>query len=241
LLALSLPELLVTGLSIVVAAMVHGWLGFGFSFVSVPVLAVVHPEALPSVVLLLMIPMTAVMAVRERSSIDTDGLLWLLLGRLAGTIAALTLLASVSQSRLSLVFGVLLVAGVVMISIGPTVRLDFKTQLFTGVASGVMSTAAALGGPPQALLYRERSGPMMRSTLAVSFFGGMVISIVGLALGGHLHTWHFVLTLALYPTVAAGLLLSRFLSGLLDERWLRVAVLVFAGAMGTMTVLRSFL
>ncbi len=105
-----------------------------------------------------------------------------------------------------------------------------------GIASGVTSTAAAIGGPPLALIYQGRSGAELRSTLAISFVVGIVMSLAGLALAGKVEGWHLVLALQLLPGLLVGLWASRWVVERLDERWLRPAVLTFAAVAGLTVV-----
>ena len=51
----------------------------------------------------------------------------------------------------------------------PSFEVNKRTRLAGGVSSGVVSTVAALGGTPLALVYQDRSGAELRSTLAISF------------------------------------------------------------------------
>lgn len=100
-----------------------------------------------------------------------------------------------------------------------------------------MGTVAALGGTPLALVYQDRSGPEMRSTLAVSFVVGILMSIAGPALAGQVEVRHVVLALELLPGLLAGLLISRWVVHRLEERRLHPAVLIFAAVAGVVITL----
>jgi uncharacterized membrane protein YfcA len=78
-------ELLVLFVAVAVWAVVQGSIGFGFALVAVPVLTLLRPEALPATVLLLVTPMAA-MALRKRCAVDVPGLVYLVSGRLVGTL-----------------------------------------------------------------------------------------------------------------------------------------------------------
>ena len=100
-----------------------------------------------------------------------------------------------------------------------------------------MGTVTALGGTPLALVYQNRSGAELRSTLAISFVVGTAMSLLGLALAGEVEGRHVVLALQLLPGMLIGLLISRWVVEHLHERWLRPAVLVFAAVAGVVIVL----
>jgi uncharacterized protein YyaL (SSP411 family) len=67
--------------------------------------------------------------------------------------------------------------------------VNAATATGTGVAVGVMGTAAAIEGPPLALLYQNDPPPVLRSTLATQFTIGTLVTLVGLTVGAQLHGW----------------------------------------------------
>jgi uncharacterized protein len=102
-----------------------------------------------------------------------------------------------------------------------------------------MGTATSIGGPPLALLYQHHEGPVLRSTLAVVFGIGTLISIAGLAVGGEVHGWQVLLALALVPGIGVGLVAGRFLARRLDARWLRPAVLAVAAIAAVLAIVNG--
>lgn len=103
-----------------------------------------------------------------------------------------------------------------------------------------MGTAGGIGGPPLALVYQERSGPEVRSILAVAFLVGTGISLATLFFVGRLEWEHLLLALPLLPGLLLGLLGTRWIAPLLDRWWLRPAVLVFAADSGLAAMLQGF-
>ena len=140
---------------------------FGFALVVVPALTLIRPEVLPATVLLLTLPMALTMAVRERHAMNISGLAYLLFGRVVGTFGGVGLLLLVPDSHLSVLFGSLVVVAVIASSFSSEVGLRKRTQVVGGIASGVMGTAAGIGGPPLALITRadqgRRFGPRSQS------------------------------------------------------------------------------
>lgn len=230
-------ELFVLAVAIGLGAVVQGSVGFGFALVAVPALTLIRPEALPATILLLTIPMAATMAVRERREIDVPGLAYLLSGRLVGTFGGVGLLLLVPDDYLSVLFGSLVVVAVLASSFSPEVDLRNRTRVAGGVASGIMGTAAGIGGPPLALIYQSRSGPQIRATLAVAFSMGTIISLSALAIVGRVGSEHLLLALGLLPALLLGLWGARFAAGLLAGRWLRPAILLFAAVSGLAAIL----
>lgn len=227
--------------AVMVGAMIQGAVGFGFSLVAVPTMVFLRPEAVPATLLMLAVPMTGFMAFRGRGSIDARAFAWITTGRVPGTVLGAGLLLVIPEDYLATAFGLLVAAAAVMSFAGPTFEVRAATQLVGGVVSGVMSTVAALGGPPLALVNQKRPGPELRSTLAVSFIVGVVMSLIALAFAGRLDVNHLVLALQLLPGLAVGLWVGGRVSQRLDGRWLRPAVLAFAGAAGVLVVVQSVL
>lgn len=222
-------------LAVVLGALVQGSVGFGFALILVPILALVDPGSLPATVLLLALPLTSIMALREWRSMDLSGFFWITGGRLLGTVGGLGLLVVVSSRYLSILTGGLILAAIVMSLLGPDFGVKNSTRLVGGIASGVMGTAAGVGGPPLAFVYQKRPGPELRSTIALSFAIGTVMSLLGLLLVGKLEEHQLRLALLLLPAMLIGLWGSRRISKFLDKRWLRPSILAFAAVSG-MTV-----
>ena len=221
-----------TLVAVAVGAVIQGSIGFGYAFVAVPTMALLYPEALPATPLLLALPLTALMSAREWRSIDVTGFFLITVARAVGTAAGVALVVLIPTSFLSVFAGLLITAVALLSFFNPNIEVSNKTRLAGGIASGITSTTAAIGGPPLALIYQDRSGAELRSTLSISFVVGIVMSLVGLAFAGRVQGWHLLLALQLLPGLLVGLWASRWVIKYLDERWLRPAVLIFAALAG---------
>ena len=228
--------LLLLTVAVAVGAVIQGSIGFGYALVAVPAMVLLLPWAVPVTPLMLALPMTLLMSAREWRSIDTGGFVLITAGRLVGTAAGVGLLVLAPKGYLSVLTGLLILAAALGSFFKPGFRVNDRTRLAGGVASGVVGTVAALGGTPLALVYQDRSGPELRSTLAVSFVVGILMSLTGLWLAGEVEARHAVLALELLPCLLLGLWASRLVVERLDERWLRPAVLLFAAAAGATIV-----
>ena len=227
-----IPAAILTLVAVAVGAVIQGSIGFGYAFVAVPTMALLYPEALPATPLLLALPLTALMSAREWRSIDVTGFLLITGARAIGTAAGVGLVVLIPASLLSVLVGLLITAVALLSFFNPNFEVSNKTRLAGGIASGITSTTAAIGGPPLALIYQDRSGAELRSTLSISFVVGIVMSLVGLTLAGRVQGWHLLLALQLLPGLLVGLWASRWVIKYLDERWLRPAVLIFAALAG---------
>ncbi len=223
-----------------VGAAIQGSVGFGMNLVSVPVLAVILPKALPVTVIVLGIPISIGMLLHEHHALERTDVAWILTGRVPGTIAGAVVVATVSTSVLQGLTGVIVLLLVVASLAMPPLPVQRDTQVAAGMVSGLTGTAAGIGGPPLALLYQRHPGPTMRSTLAASFLFGTLISLVTLAIAGQVHLDQVLLGAGLAPVVVAGSVVGRRLHGLLDRGWLRPAVLLFAAIAAITALVHAF-
>jgi uncharacterized membrane protein YfcA len=225
--------------AVITGASVQGSIGFGMNLVVVPVLALVEPEALPAVAVLLGLPLSVTMFRHEPHAVDRSGLGWILVGRVPGTALGAWIVTAVSALTLSAIVGVAVLAAVAMSVLGTTIEVRARSCLSAGVASGVMNTAAGIGGPPLALLYQHHEGPVVRSTLAASFFVGTLLSTVTLAATGSMSWTHVGFGAALAPAAVIGAVASRLVRHRVDAGWLRPAVLGFAALSAVVTIVNS--
>jgi uncharacterized membrane protein YfcA len=236
---LSLAAYLVALAVVTVGATVQGTLGFGANLLAVPVVAVLEPAAVPATTGIIIFPLAVGMVAAEHHHVDWRGVGWLLVGRLPGTVVGVAVVALVAPPTLSVLTG-LAVLVAVGVSVGSaTVPLTRPTTVAAGVASGAMGTATSIGGPPLALLYQHHEGPVLRSTLAVTFGIGTLVSLAGLAVAGEVYGWQVLLALALVPGIGIGLVASRYLARRLDGRWLRPAVLTVAALAAVLAIVNG--
>jgi uncharacterized protein len=237
----SAGEWVVLAATVIAAATVQGTVGFGSNLLAVPVVALIVPAALPGAMVIPGVPMAVVMAVHERDHVDRRGSGYLLLGRLPGTFIGVAVVAAVSSDALAIVIG-----AVVILAVGASVAAAHlhpgvtpRTATAAGVVTGVTGTAAAIDGPPLALLYQHDPAPVFRATLATQFALGALITLTALVVSGNLHAWQVWLGLSLVPSFLAGLGLSFVVRPRLAHRNLRPAVLTIAASTGLAAIARA--
>lgn len=177
------------GLLLALAAAIAGGaaqsaLGFGAAFTTVPALAIVAPELLPGAVLVALLPLSLVMLVQGFSRTDVRAATRLTIGRLPGIAVGAVAVALLPTRGLTVATGLLLLLAVVVSVAGWTVAVTPGSELVAGFLSGVTGTAAALGGPPIALLYHGRDASTLRPTLALVWAVGLVPIIGSLWVAG---------------------------------------------------------
>ncbi|QTC00565.1 sulfite exporter TauE/SafE family protein [Alcaligenes sp. SORT26] len=229
--------LLIAFAAVLAGAFIQGASGMGFALIVVPVLALVHPEAIPGALLFLMLPLNAYVAWRERGAIDRSGAGWITVGRFAGTFAGLGILLVLSTYWLNQFVGISTLLAVLASVLAPSFTPGKKAFIATGLVTGITETATGIGGPPLALVYQHAPVATLRSTVALCFLVGEVISLIVLGLSGALAWSHLNYAVLCLPALLLGMGLSSLVHHRLDQRRLRIGVLVFATVSGLAVML----
>ncbi len=225
--------------AVLVAAFVQGSTGVGFALIVAPVLGLIAPEQLPVCVLLLMLPLNLFVAWRERAALDLHSGSWIVAGRIVGTFGGVWVLTALSTSYMNTLIGVSTIIAATATLLMPAFVPTRSVYMAAGVITGVTETATGIGGPPLALVYQHHPAAVMRSTIALCFLIGEVISLVLLWHFGRTHAQQFVAALQLAPALIVGALLSRLAHSRVDSRSLRLFVMLFSIASGIVLLLRS--
>jgi uncharacterized protein len=233
--------IIAAGLVVAVSALVQGVAGYGMALVAAPLLALVDPLLVP-VPLILLTSVHAVLAVvRDGRHADWPGIGWAMLGRLPGTGLGVLAVVALSQWVFSLLVGLGVLACVVLSSLTWRPRPRPGSLLLAGLASGVGGTAASIGGPPIALLYQDAAGPRVRGTIGGYFVLGSVTSIAALAAAGQVTGESLASTALLTPFLLVGFALSGPARRVIDNGWMRCAVLAVAAASAVLLLGRVLL
>lgn len=231
---------LVAALAIVMlGGMVQGAIGFGLNLMIVPVLALLAPGSVPGSMVVLSMPMTLTMLLREHHAIDWLGVRAIALGRIPGTLAGVAVVVAVPDAELAIVVGAVILFGVVLSALHPGIRVTRTSGTLAGVIAGVTGTAAGVDGPVLALLYQHQEPHTLRATLATCFLIGAAVSGIALAVAGELSIEQLEFTAILLPPMLLGLAFSGALSRRLRPQTLRPAVLTFATVAGLVAGIRG--
>jgi uncharacterized protein len=223
---------------VALAGFVQGGTGVGFALIVAPVLGLIEPEMLPVTVLVLMLPLNIYVAWRERTTLDLRSGAWITAGRLAGTFAGLWVLVALSASHLNVLIGVSTIAAAAVTLAMPAFQTGRSVYVAAGLVTGVTETATGIGGPPLALVYQHHPVAVMRSTIALCFLIGELISLAFLWAAGRVATLQLVGAAQLLPALGAGALLSRLAHQHVNARALRIFVMSFSIVSGVVLLLR---
>jgi uncharacterized membrane protein YfcA len=223
-------HLVLLSLAVAFAAFVQGTIGVGFALIVAPLLGLLEPALVPVGVLVLMLPLNFYVAWRERPAIDRGGAGWITVGRVAGTAGGFWVLAALSTSALAVFVGASILAAVLATLAMPTFAPSRHALLGAGLVTGITETATGVGGPPLALVYQHQPVPVMRSTIAVCFLLGELVSLAVLWASGRVGAPQFLGAALLLPALLVGGAASRFMHLRVNARFMRGFVLVFATA-----------
>ncbi len=221
---------------VALGAFVQGSVGFGLNLIVVPVIAVLVPGAVPGSVVLLSLPLTVTMVIREHHHIDRHGVAWVMAGRLPGALIGTAVVVLVAHDVLTSIIGAAILAGVGLSLANFHLQVRAGTAAGAGLVAGVMGTAAGIDGPPLALLYQHHRSEAIRATLAACFVLGTLMSATTLAIAGEIRSEQLVFTLELLPALLVGFAASTWGARHLRDRSTRPAVLIFATVAGTIAL-----
>ncbi len=228
---MSATTVAVLALVVAAAAFVQGTSGLGFALVVAPVAGLLEPSLLPVFVLASMIPLNVYVVWRERHALDLRGAGWISAARLAATPGGLLLLWAVPA------VGVATVLAAAVSLAAPAFVPGRAAYLGAGAVTGLTETATGVGGPPLALVYQHRPPAELRSTVALCFLVGEVVSLALLLAAGRGTPAQLGWAVALLPALAAGAWLSRLAHHRIDAARMRPLVLGFALVSGAVLIL----
>ena len=236
---LGLVALLVCAGVVVLGSVVQGTVGFGLALVASPVLVLVEPALVPAAMLVVsgLLPWTTL--AQEWRHIDWFGLRWSLAGRMVGTAVGVWVVAHLGVQGVAVTVALMVLFSVLVTVSGISLPVNRPNLAVAGALGGVGGTAAAIGGPPLAVLYSRETGPRIRATLAAFFAVGHVVSLGALLAAGAVDSGALLVGLVLLPATLVGAWLARRWRHHLDAGRTRPAVLAVASVSAVVLLVRA--
>lgn len=235
------PELVVVLVAAVFGGAAQSVLGFGAAFTTVPALALFAPELIPGAALVSFLPLTGWMAVRDRAATNRRSAGRVMIARVPGTLLGTAAVAMADADALAVGVALVLIGAVLSAALGWSVPLTPTAEMTAGVVSGFSGTAVGLGGPPLALLYRDRPPEEGRATMAPVFALGIVVSLVALAVTGSFTRDQAQAGAVLAGAILFGMVVAAPLLRRLSDAHLHRGLLVWAGGGSVVALLRVLL
>lgn len=235
------PMLAAVSLAILVGAFVQGMSGLGLGLVAAPVLIAVDPRIGPGPLLAIAILLSAFMMRREFGAIDRQGLALSLVGRVGGSLVAGLVIAWLSVTAYELIFGVFILAAVLLSVLGLRVERTPWNLVSAGFTSGIMGTLTGAGSPTIALIYQRSDGATVRATLSAFFLASSLISLAVLIGVGKMEARQWALTALCLPVMLVGFGLSNLVVKHLADAKIRWFVLGLAGSSSLLLIIRALI
>lgn len=217
-------EYVLLAIVVATAACLQGSIGFGMGLFATPLIALINPGLVPGLVVLLTLPITASVVVRERADVDVPSVAFGLIGRIPGTVLGAWLVTLLATETLALLIGVVVLLGVAISILGWVPQPNRIAVIAAGLISGITGTATSLGGPPMALIWQASKGPRLRGTMNAFFLIGATISAIALLSVGAIDGAIAELALLLFPAIVVGYFMSRLANKILETRLAKFAI-----------------
>jgi uncharacterized membrane protein YfcA len=221
------------------AAAVQGTVGVGFAMIAVPILSLLDPRLAPVPEILVILPLTIVMAWKERHAMDLHGVGWIIAGRFPGAAIGVALLAVATRRTLDIFIGIVVLAAVAIIGTSIRVHRTPATKFGAGVAAGTTGLVSSIGGPPVALLYSAEEAARIRSTLAAIFTIGVSITVTVRVATGNVTMTDLEVSAFLFPAVVIGYLVSLAIKDRIPRHAVRASILIVSALAGVALIGRA--
>lgn len=171
------PWIVAYGLVVVLlAAIVRGYSGFGFSLLAVTALSLTLPpaEIVPSI-FMLEIAASLHLLPGIWKEIHWRSIGWLLAGCLAATPLGVWLLASVPVAPMKVALGLVVLVSAILLAQGYALKtMPNRSATFaTGAASGLLNGGFGIGGPPVVLFFfASPAGAAVGRASTIAYFIG---------------------------------------------------------------------
>ena len=133
------------GLLILAGTITQGTIGFGLGTIATPIIALIRPELVPTLILLLALCISSYTL--SRTFRETS---WRVVGisslaRIPGSLVGAWSIAILSPDGLSIFIGCAVLLAMTLSSLGWSPRPTTANTLIAGVASGILGTSTSIG------------------------------------------------------------------------------------------------
>lgn len=224
-----------------IAAIVQGITGFGFSLVAFPLLALLLPVQVATPILVLSSLILNVIVFKSVTGIRFKGIRAMTLLAIISTPIGAYILKVISPDILKISVGIVITATALFLLKGYQVK--FKRELLarsiTGFFSGLLNGTLSMSGPP-IILYMSNQGAEkdnLRGSFSLFAMITNVFAIITLYYAGLINSTVFVNFVELIPALIIGVILGVQISRKVNEIAFRKITLYLLIAMGISTLI----
>lgn len=223
-------HIVITSLVLMGAAFVIGAIGFGFGLTTSPLLLLIlDPQTVVIVINVVAILAFALVLNETREHLRNRELAPMGIAAVLGTPIGVFALSTLDPSALRIIIGVLVLILTAVVVINPAWRVPYPrvTGPILGLISSAFTTGLAIGGPILVLFFlgRGMDRQNVRASMAFFFTIMYIAAAIGYAIQGLFTFERLVLIAAAVPTVALGYWIAIRLTGRMNEKVFRAAVI----------------
>ncbi|WP_047240706.1 sulfite exporter TauE/SafE family protein [Corynebacterium epidermidicanis] len=224
---------------ILFGSITQGTIGFGLGTIATPFIAMLKPELVPTLILILALFIASYTLSKNYRETSWRIVAISCLARIPGSLVGAWALTLLSHDGLSIMIGVAVLLAMSLSGLGWSPQPSTQNTVVAGVASGFLGTTTSIGGPPMALVLKRFNPAQVRGTLSATFVLGCIISL-SILTWNHQATLHQVSVAAAYlPLVALGLYIANRLNKRIDAVMLNRIVIVVAVSAALVLIVQS--
>ena len=219
----------VLALGVALGASLNAAAGFGFSLLTVPLMAfVVGPKEAVVLSAVMSVGSNGTVAWRSRSDVDRGVAGRLLGGALLGMPVGLVVLSRLAEEPLQILIGLAVLASAAVLALGVKLRRPHSpTDVGVGLMSGMFKTSVGISGPPIVILLQGRglAKTAFRATSASVIVAVNVVSLGLFAVTGRFDRLVIAAALVSLPALPLGYWLGDRMHARVPEERFRYLVL----------------
>lgn len=205
----TLAVFMATALSVLAAALLRGFTGFGFALATVPLLGMFMPPSQSVPIAICLQFMGSLLDFpRARQDGHWPSLRWLIVGAAAGSPLGALALSVMPASVARILVSAITIAAVIVLNGGARMaQTQSRTMtMLVGLICGLFNGLAAMPGPPVVIYYMSGSFGRVaaRASLMVFFLATSIAALISTTLVGLLDERALILSLLALPIMVAG-------------------------------------
>jgi len=226
-------DYLITATIVLLAALIKGSTGFGFSMTALPLL--IFNNAVKTVVPIITIwsLTTSLIIILQKKEFKVNRennalILWGALGTITGTL----ILANLEEKVLTLVVSVIFACLTILSLAGFQFKIKnrSKATIQTGLLSGILAGSISISGPPITLLLNalQIRKEEFREIFARFDIVTSIVALIGFSITGYLNNQTFLFALFFVPVIYSGTFIGKRINRLIPQNLFRTVNLALS-------------
>jgi len=226
----------------IIAAILQGLTGFGFSILAVPLITLfISPKIAVPILVMFSLIINIVVFSSSRKSFNIKRIWLLLIFGIIGMPLGTYFLVVLNDNIIKLFIGIFIALFGLLLLLG--FRQEFKREKLSmipiGFISGILGGSVSMSGPP-IILFLSNQGvnkQVFRANLAVYFFILNILTISVYFLNGLITKQVINYSVTFLPALVIGVIIGNFLSHKIKENHFRKLTLILLIIMGLLSII----